>query len=66
MKKVTDKDYECLQQYRKDLANGKLFTRDLLEFIVKASEYNPTKIGQYFLDIYMQEKTKGEINATDN
>ena len=54
MKKITDKDYECLQQYRKDLMNGRLFTRELLEFIVKASDFDVKKIGEYMLDIYRQ------------
>lgn len=57
MKKITNKDYDDLMQYRKDLQNGRLFTRDLLEYIVKASNYDAKKIGEYFLDIYNQ---KGE------
>ena len=55
MKKITDKDYETLLQFRKDLQTGKLFTRELLEYIVKASNYDAQKIGEYFLDIQNQE-----------
>jgi len=55
MKKITNKDYEDLMQYRKDLQNGRLFTRNLLEYIVKASNYDAKKIGEYFLDIYNQK-----------
>lgn len=57
MKKITNKDYEDLIQYRKDLQNGRLFTRNLLEYIVRTSNYDAKKIGEYFLDIYNQ---KGE------
>ncbi len=51
MKKITNKEYDEFQQYKKYRAQGKILTPDGLWFIIEAYEYDAWKIGQHFLEV---------------
>ena len=55
MKQITNKEYEEWQKYKKEnkkeKAKGHILMPDTLRFICAANDYDPTKIGQHFLEV---------------
>jgi hypothetical protein len=58
MKKITDKEYEEFQKYKHDLIHGRILTPTGIEFICKANNYDPYKVGQQILETL--SKLRGE------
>lgn len=52
MKKITNKEYEEYQAYKRDLVKGRVLTSDGIRLIVEANNHNPTEIGKMILDGY--------------
>ena len=51
MKQITNKEYEEWQKYKEEKAKGHILMPDTLRFICAANDYDPTKIGQHFLEV---------------
>lgn len=51
MHQITKREYEEYQKYRQAKSSGKILTPDGLRSICEAYEYDPTKIGQHFLEL---------------
>lgn len=51
MKQIKNSEYEEFQKYIHDKNNGRILTPDGLRFICQANDYNPEKIGKYFLEV---------------
>ena len=51
MKQITNKEYEDWQKYKEKKAKGHILMPDTLRFIYAANDYDPTKIGQHFLEV---------------
>ena len=51
MKQLTNKDYEEYRAFLKNRSQGRILTPDGLRFICELYNYNPTKIGQHFLEM---------------
>jgi hypothetical protein len=52
MKKITDKEYEEYQAYKRDLIKGRVLTTNGIKLIIEANDYNPTEIGKDILKGY--------------
>lgn len=50
MKKITDKEYEEYQQYKKDCLHGRIITADVIRMICESCNNDPMSIGQYILE----------------
>lgn len=48
-KRITKKEYREFMQYKSDLRNGKVLTAEGLEFICRAYDFHPEKIGEHLL-----------------
>lgn len=51
MHQITNREYEEYQKYRQAKNSGKILTPDGLRSICEAYGYDPTKIGQHFLEL---------------
>ena len=57
MVKLTNKQYDVLNQLWRDKENGRLLTPDGLRFVCAANDYDAEKIGRHFLEVL------GKFNA---
>jgi hypothetical protein len=51
VQQATNKEYEEWQKYKEEKAKGHILMPDTLRFICAANSYDPTKIGQHFLEV---------------
>ena len=58
MKQITNKEYEEWQKYKEEKAKGHILMPDTLRFICAANDYDPTKIGQHFLEVLPARRKK--------
>jgi len=67
MKQITNKEYEEWQKYKEEKAKGHILMPDTLRFICAANDYDPTKIGQHFLEMLpkVSGRTRASPAATD-
>ena len=64
MKQITNKEYEEWQKYKEEKAKGHILMPDTLRFICAANDYDPTKIGQHFLEVLPRVCPPEEWNAS--
>ena len=48
---MTKKQFTDYEKYRRDKNNGRILSMDCLRFICEANDYDPEKIGEYFLEL---------------
>jgi len=58
MKKITNKEYEEYQRYKKDRLYGRVFTPDSIRMICEACNNDPMSIGQYILENVCQSYSR--------
>ena len=50
MKQITNKEYIEYERYKQDKIKGRILNADGIRFICQALDYDPQKIGEYFLE----------------
>lgn len=51
---MTKKQIAEYEQYLRDKNNGRILRPECLQFICEANDYDPEKIGKYFLELLPQ------------
>lgn len=51
MKQISNKEYEEWQEYKSKKNKGQILAPDTIRMICESYNYDPTKIGQHFLDV---------------
>ena len=51
MKTITNKEYEEWQRYKDARDHGRILTPEFVRFICESVDYDPQKIGEYFLEV---------------
>ncbi len=51
MRQIKEKEYETFEQYLYNKNHGYIWTPDMLDFICRANEYDPERIGKQMLEI---------------
>jgi len=54
--RITDAEYRDYQRLKEAERSGQLLSTDALRMIIRAYDYDPTKIGKHFLEVYVKRR----------